>query len=97
MAASQEGHVEIVELLLQNGADVNARNKYNGKTALMQASKNGHYTTVQLLLKAGSDTNACDIEGSTAEEQVFIADHSAVVQLVQNTTADPNIVPPPRN
>ncbi len=71
MAASQEGYYKIVELLLQKGADLNAGNKYNGKTALIQACKNGHHQTVQLLLKAGSDSSVRDTEGLTAEEQAF--------------------------
>ena len=101
MAASQEGHYKIVELLLQKGADLNARNKYNGKTALILASKNGHHQTGQLLLKAGSDSSVRDIVGKTAEEQAFICDHTAILQLLHNNRGDStlptNQVPPSRN
>ena len=101
MAASQEGHYKIADLLLQKGADLNARNKYNSKTALIQASKNGHHQIVHLLLKAGSDSSVSDTEGLTAEEQAFICDHTAVFQLLHNNRGDStlptNQVPPPRN
>ncbi len=101
MIASQKGHYKVFELLLQKGADLNARNKYNGKTALIQASKHGHHQTVQLLLRAGSDSSVRDNEGLTAEEQAFISDHTAVLQLLHNNRGDStlptNQVPPPRN
>ncbi|PUZ62404.1 hypothetical protein GQ55_4G354800 [Panicum hallii var. hallii] len=47
--AAAKGHHEIATLLLQNGADVNARNIY-GQTALMQACRFGHWEVVQTLL-----------------------------------------------
>lgn len=47
--AAAKGHHEIAALLLENGADVNARNIY-GQTALMQACRFGHWEVVQTLL-----------------------------------------------
>ncbi|RLM56118.1 putative E3 ubiquitin-protein ligase XBOS36 [Panicum miliaceum] len=47
--AAAKGHHEIATLLLQHGADVNARNIY-GQTALMQACRCGHWEVVQMLL-----------------------------------------------
>lgn len=47
--AAAKGHHEIASLLLENGADVNARNIY-GQTALMQACRFGHWEVVQTLL-----------------------------------------------
>ena len=55
-SASGKGHREIVELLLANGADVNA-NKNNGETALMAASQGGHREVVELLLAKGAEVN----------------------------------------
>ena len=49
MAASKNGHYQVVELLLKGEADVNIQN--NGWTALMFASDNGHHHIVELLLK----------------------------------------------
>ena len=44
---------DIVQALLEAGADINAKDKY-GKTALMFAAANGHTAVVVLLMKAGA-------------------------------------------
>lgn len=56
-AASQNGHAEIVRLLLAAGADVNAKGD-DEVTALHAASQNGHVEIVKLLLAAGADVDA---------------------------------------
>jgi serine/threonine-protein phosphatase 6 regulatory ankyrin repeat subunit B len=48
MAASGEGYLEIVKLLLQAGADVTAKNK-SGLTALTLADEENHYEVIDLL------------------------------------------------
>jgi ankyrin repeat protein len=49
-----------------NYADVNARERLYGRTALMIAAAEGHLEVVRLLVEAGSDLNVVDAEGSTA-------------------------------
>ena len=63
--ASQNGHKDIVQWLLDAGADVNAKDTYSW-TALMSASSNGHKDIVRLLLDAGVDVNAKSNGGWTA-------------------------------
>jgi len=46
--ACEDGDLEKVKQLLENGADVNAKDK-DGLTALMYASYNGHKEVVELL------------------------------------------------
>ena len=50
MLAAQDGHTEIVKLLLEKGADVNVKTT-TGITALWMASQNGHTEVVKLLLE----------------------------------------------
>ena len=50
MLASETGHIDVVRLLLENGADVDSHHN-GGWTALMPASQNGHLEVVHLLLQ----------------------------------------------
>ena len=52
--ASRQGHVKVVRLLLEAGADKNSVGNI-GFTALMAASRQGHIEVVQVLLNAGAD------------------------------------------
>jgi ankyrin repeat protein len=54
--AAGEGHLEIVKLLLEHGADVNAKTAY--ETALHLAAEKGHLEIVKFLLEHGADVNA---------------------------------------
>ena len=60
------GQYEKIKILLAAGADVNARNTWNGKTALMEASGMGRNEIVKLLIESGADVNAQDDEGHNA-------------------------------
>ena len=62
--AARNGDTKIVMRLLNEGADVNARN-FIGWTPLHFAAWNGHTAAVQLLLAAGADVNAEDKYGDT--------------------------------
>ena len=59
MEAAESGHKEIVELLLENGADLNINYNY-GVTALKVAVRNGHREVVALLLEREADLSAQD-------------------------------------
>jgi ankyrin repeat protein len=48
--ASYNGYLDLVKLLINNGADVNAKNNF-GFTSLMLASVNDHMDIVNLLIK----------------------------------------------
>ena len=63
--AAQEGHHQVVELLLTSGADKKAA-RNDGRTPMWQASYFGHHHIVELLLAARVDKNAPDNEGYTS-------------------------------
>jgi ankyrin repeat protein len=55
--AAANGHVEIARLLLQNGAEVNARS-IPGYTPLHWAAYKGHVDIIHLLVENGADLEA---------------------------------------
>ena len=55
--ATEKGYIEVVKLLLQNGADVNAFN-LKSKTPLHLAAERGFLEVTKLLLQNGADVNA---------------------------------------
>jgi ankyrin repeat protein len=62
--AAREGQLEIGRLLLDAGADINAR-AGDGKDALGLAVFNGNYAFAALLVEAGANVNQADAEGFT--------------------------------
>ena len=61
MLAASHGRYDMVELLLDTGADVNARDE-DGSTALMCACEHGYIEIVQMLLgHPDCDSNIADV------------------------------------
>jgi ankyrin repeat protein len=58
---SPQANLDTVKLLLQLGADVNAQDVLDGRTALMGAAHKGRNDVVQLLVEHGADLGARDI------------------------------------
>jgi ankyrin repeat protein len=54
--AANSGNIEVVKVLLNNGADLNQRGAF-GELALHWAAAKGHTDTAKLLLDAGSEIN----------------------------------------
>ncbi|XP_035658154.1 putative ankyrin repeat protein RF_0381 [Branchiostoma floridae] len=89
--ASWNGNTEIVKLLLQHDADVNATDLHGG-TALHSASRdalhfsrvsvNGKTETVKLLLQHDADVEARDNDGGTALHVASLAGYTKIVELL---------------
>ena len=60
MMAAIGGHLEVVNLLLRLGADVNLQDKVNGWTAVMQATFYAHKPVISALLAAGANPTLAD-------------------------------------
>jgi tetratricopeptide (TPR) repeat protein len=57
---------DVVKLLIDKGADVNAKRSSDGETALMWSAQMAEVDVVRLLLKNGADVHAKDSGGRTA-------------------------------
>ena len=55
MLAARNGRVDAIKVLLDHKADVNAKDKLRGTTALMWAAEQGHPEAVKLLIAGGAD------------------------------------------
>jgi len=63
--AAGEGHKEIAELLIAEGADVNTKPGDEETTPLHLAAMNGHTEVAELLIAKGADVNAKDTQSKT--------------------------------
>jgi ankyrin repeat protein len=87
--ASEEGRAQVVQLLLEKGADVNAGGEQSS-TALQRASAQGHGRVVRLLLEKGADVNAKGKRGTALQRALEQGDEQ-VVRLLLKKGADFNI------
>jgi len=89
--ACWRGKKEIVELLIENGADVNYADESEFHTALMMASRHGHAEIVRLLLKHGAHVNAKDDYENTSLTKAAESGHLEAVHLLLKHGANPNL------
>lgn len=79
--AAEEGHEQIVDMLLERGADVNAASSY-GTSPLHCAANGGNTDIVRLLLQRGADPLKSTCHGWTALHHAAFMGHSQTVQIL---------------
>jgi ankyrin repeat protein len=86
MWAAEHGHVEVVRLLLDRGADVNAISNVS-MGALLYATEGGHEEVVSILLSRGADISRRSFRGFNALRRASFHGHLGIVrQLLQHVT-----------
>lgn len=83
-AAAFNGHVGAIEILLNSGADINARERTGGVTALCLAASEGHPNAVKVLLKKGANAELALATGETPLILAVREGHLQVVQVLLN-------------
>ncbi|XP_067623254.1 uncharacterized protein [Eurosta solidaginis] len=90
-AAAECGYLELVNFLLQNKADVNARNDRDW-TPLHAAALNGHLEIVNALILKGANVNASVIDGCTPLHYAIENGHEKVANILLKHGANANVV-----
>ncbi len=80
--AAGEGRLEVVRYLLDEGADVNARESW-GSTPLAEAAYYGHVDVIKELLLRGADINAACAQG-TALDIAISRNNTAAADLLRH-------------
>lgn len=88
ITACAGGDVQMVQLLLEKGAAINARDPYHrNRTQLHVAASAGHVDVVKLLLQNRARVE-CDSGGSTAIDYAGWCGHSDVVRVLLENVSD---------
>jgi uncharacterized protein len=83
--AVASGHTQIVQWLLENGANPNYR--YGpGYSPLLTAAANGHLEILKLLLANGADLNATSSDGKSALTLATERNHSPVADYLKKAS-----------
>jgi len=88
--AARNNKLEILNELIANGADPDAKN-LDGITPLMIAADMGHVSIVEALLEAGADkyieSEDIESEGYTALDMAKDGEHSEIVRILEEAEA----------
>jgi ankyrin repeat protein len=89
--AARDGYADIVRLLIEFGAEVDAAGSERVHTALVLAAHQGHSEIVSLLLDHGADVNkAHPVSGSDALLEAVNQGRTQCVRLLLQAGADPD-------
>ncbi|XP_065565753.1 uncharacterized protein LOC136030611 [Artemia franciscana] len=89
--SAERGHLELVNFLLKNKADVNRRTDRD-VTPLHLAALNGHLLVVKALIQKGADVNALVIEGCTPLHYAVENGHEQIADILLEHRANVNAV-----
>ena len=88
LAANNSDNPKVVEVLLEAGANIDARN-YLGETALIMAVNNNPETKMSTqLIKSGADINARDYQGHSVLDYAKVAKRTYIVNLLKEKGAN---------
>jgi hypothetical protein len=82
IAAAESGHYNLCVLLLDKGADIDARNIYC-QSSLLLAARHGHQDIAALLLERGADADKEDMHYRTALTYAEQWGHSTIADLIR--------------
>ncbi len=81
--AALGGDAEVVKLLLDHGAEINARDQESGATPLSYAASLGRAEVVDLLLTRGADATLKNTRGQTPLDLAEQNDQKEISELIR--------------
>ena len=90
MIAAKEGDPTMINILLQEGADANARDLWDNRP-LNYAVWGGHQEVLQLILAADADVNVQNIKGWTPLMHAALNENASAVQDLLTHGADVHV------
>lgn len=94
LSASSAGHLDVVRLLIDNGAAVNyatqGRPLFAGNTALIVAAQGGHVSVLEELLRNGGDVDLISETGRSALGNAALSGHIHAIEILIRAGAEAN-------
>ncbi|OEH75877.1 ankyrin repeat-containing protein [Cyclospora cayetanensis] len=88
LQAAKQGRVHVLEMLLANGCNVDAKGE-GGQTALLAATEEGLGSCVERLVDHGADVNKANFEGMTPLIVACMENHEDMVNYFLDHTQEP--------
>lgn len=88
MIAAEGRNIDMMKMLLENGARVDSRSEERNETTLMRRAEVGDTDSVQLMIENGGDINAQDRGGETALMKATRGRKTRMVRLLIDAGAD---------
>jgi len=88
--AARAGHLNMVEVLIAKGVDVNTEMKKVRETALHKACRLGHASIVEVLVTSGAQLNKVNRYGETALHMASLMGRTSAVSVLLSHGADVN-------
>ena len=87
--AACKGQIEMVQILLDSGADINRASRL-GSTPLWHSAGRGHEDVVKTLIDRGADLNKADKYGWTPLHNAVMCQRNKIIKLLIDRGADPD-------